>query len=51
MDALRLADRNVGVDAASLDLTPLEGNQTDPDSDGSGPTNDFSKELFHRVGP
>jgi hypothetical protein len=26
MDALRLADRNVGADAASLDLTPIVGN-------------------------
>lgn len=37
MDALRLADRNAGVDAACLGLTPL--------------TNDVSKEFPYRVGP
>ena len=32
MDALRLADRNVGADAPSLDLTPLAGNWTNTET-------------------
>src|SRR5947209_19262263 len=32
MDAMRLSDRNVGADAASLDVTPLVGSWTNTET-------------------